>query len=201
MKKYYGYIILAGIISAAIFKDPCFGSFFGILVAVVIGIPLFLFIHWFFKIFVKGNAVTIDLMALLLSVIVIIGIFWFLFQPPGWLVFRMHLSSPPPPSVKRIHSRWRTGIFDVPIHIKFEIERSDLDKIIVDKKYKKHILDRSEKENLLKNEFNIKNIDEIEAYILETGGYEDETLDYLLSEIIIYNPNTKQAFYSHFFST
>ncbi len=187
MKKRYRYIILAGIVSGFVFKDPCLGPFFGMIVAVVIGIPLFFFCSGLIKLFVKGNAARIDLTAVLVSIFLTIGIVGLLFQPPGWLRFRILLANPPPSSVKIIRSRWLKGAFDVPSYIKFEIDKADLCKIVIEKGYEKHEFDPYEEENFRKDKWlNIENLDKTEVYHLKS----DST-----SEYIIYDPNSKQAFH------
>ena len=198
MKKYYGWIILTGILSGAVFKEPCFGSFFGLLVAVIIGIPLFLFLSWLPKIFVNSNEKVINRIALSFSVSFIIAIHWFFFQPPGWLVFRTNISNPPPASVKNIHRMWLWGLFDVPTYVKFEIDKTDLDKIIAENKYEIVEFDGSMEDNFRNNKwFNIEDIKKNEVYCLETKYEVADTFEYH-SEYIIYNPKTKQAFYSSF---
>ncbi len=197
MKKYYVWIIISGMVSGAIFKDLCFGPFISIFIGAVIGIPLFLFLRWVLYLFINHTSKRPNIIASSISIFFLIILHWFLFQPPGWLVFMQGLAYPIPPSVKYIDARWRSGFCDVPVYIKFEINREDLNKIIRNKEFEIDTLEKDDIQDINRNEwFNITNINETEVYYKESGGYVDETLDYYIYEYIIYDPNTKQAIYS-----
>lgn len=186
MKK-YGLIILAGILSAAIFKEPCLiGPMFGAMVALVAGIPFFLILSFLLRPFIKKEAA--EKTARCLTILSIIALFWLLFQMPGWLRFRLFIANPPPPSVKNIHARWINGAFDNPSYIKFEISKTDLDAILADKEYETVSLDQFGNLDLLNQKwFNLQNIERIELYrIIEQA--EDNT-----SEYIVYDPVNCQA--------
>ncbi|MDH4202454.1 MAG: hypothetical protein OEV87_06130 [Phycisphaerae bacterium] len=198
MKKHYLWILFAGAISAAVFKDLCFGPILGVMIGGIIGIPLYILADFVLRLFIRKNNKRTEIIARYLTIGIIVISFSFLFQPPGWLVFMVKLACPIPPSVKHIDAAWRTGLFDVPVFIKFEISREDLDKIISNNKYEKDIPDEYEMEKIHQNKlFDITNINDTEVYQIESGGYVDETLDYYIYEYIIYDPNTKQAFYSY----
>ena len=190
MKKYYGWIILAGALSAAVFKEPCFSPFMGIIIAIVIWIPIFLLLRWLFLIFVKNKIKVAHATALCLTIFIIISFHWILFQPPGWLRFKMHIANPTPPSVKNINARWLTGLFDVPSYIKFKIDRNDLDKIITNNQYEKHEIDEYLEESFSNDSWlNIKDINKSDVYCLDGKN----TVEY-----IIYDPKGKQAYHIMF---
>lgn len=200
MKKHYLWIILSGVLCAMLFKDPCFGPILGLMVGGFIGIPLYLIIDFIIKLILRGKNNLAEIIARYVVIGFLFLAFWLLFQPPGWLVFRVKIANPPPSSVEHIRAKWRVGLFDVPIYIKFKINKSDLEKVIINKEYKKQILDEYEIEDIRNNKwYHLTNINEVEIYIKEAGQYVDETADYHLSERIIYDPNTKQAFYLYSF--
>ena len=190
MKKDVTWIIVAGILSGAIFKDIFLGSMFGAIASVVIGIPLFLFFNWILTLFIRSKEKVVYRIALSLSISFIVAGHWLVFHPPALLVFWTNIAYPIPPSAKNFKTRSVSIMFVSNTYLKFEIDRSDLEKVIKEKGFKR--------ENDLERYifrapqhspwFRIYDIENPEVYIIEDVDPEEEIL-------LIYDPNTQEAFY------
>jgi hypothetical protein len=210
MKKYLKWPVIAAVLSAALFKDPCSGPFLGLLVGFIIGVPVFYILASLFGFFTKSDKKVPRIIAVWLSILLVIVIHWFLFKPPAWFLFSMKLAYPIPESVTHLESKSSVAGVDGSHYLWFNISKKDLDKIILNKNYQptQKYEFRNDKDGFTLDLFSsdtsfcfsfsdnfpwygrIKEITNPEVFIrdnIQNGG---GTLEY-----IIYNPNQSSAFY------
>ena len=136
MKKFYSWPIIAGILGGIISQDPCFGSISGCILGAIVGIPLYLLLSFAAKILFKNEAKA-KIVAISISCMIMLVGQWFIYHPPASLLFKFKITNPIPETVKNIKAKSVSIGPDGSSYLKFNISKSDLDKILKEKKFEK----------------------------------------------------------------
>lgn len=201
------WIVAAGLVSGAVFRDFCFGSIFGVLFGFLIGIPVYLVLAFFLKLVLKSGK-SADATAGGLTIGLTVISFWMVFHPPAPILFRMVVTRPIPPSVTNLKGSSFVIGPDGSRFMKFNIDQPDLNSILEEKQLTHTPINIMPSERGTQVEvisqgksfsfalekrlpwYRLNSANGIEFYVSDKRSEKESCLEYIL-----YDPNTKEALY------